>query len=358
MTRSDMKINKHKVAVVADPHLGLHLSSSAWHEISLDFAQWLKQSLLDKDIKDIIFLGDIVDNRNEVSVTTLHVLYKFFKILEDFNIIIIPGNHDCYYTKRSDVHSLGTLNDWPNIEVIDKPLAVNIFNKSMIFCPWNTPLVNVNCCDILFGHFEINTFKMNAGRVCDIGVDSQDILAKAPLTLSGHFHRREERVYKSGKKIVYVGSPYEQSWGEYGDSKGIYLLDLHDNALEFIANTKSPKHVKIRLTELIAVGKITDNFKSEFNHNIINFIIDVEVDQKVIDTLLTKFYALNPVSVKTENILMTQNIVTTDDEMKFEGVDVKSDIINFITGLDGVENKNELTNYLVSVYDQCMENKK
>ena len=39
--------------------------------------------------------------------------------------------------------------------------------------------------------------------------------------------------------------------------------------------------------------------------------------------------------------------------MKFEGVDIKHDIINFIVSLDGVENKCELTNYLVNVYDQC-----
>ena len=44
--------------------------------------------------------------------------------------------------------------------------------------------------------------------------------------------------------------------------------------------------------------------------------------------------------------------------MKFEGVDVKVDIVNFIAGLDGVENKTELTNYLVNAYDRCMEDKK
>lgn len=354
-----MKIIQHEVALVADIHLGLHISSSVWHDISLNFAQWLKQTLLDRGVKDIIILGDVVDNRNEVSVTTLHAMYKFFKILEDFNIIIIPGNHDCYYSKRSDVHSLGTLNDWPNIEIVDKPLTVNMFNRTLSFCPWNVPLdaIPKAYSDVLFGHFEINTFKMNAGHVCGNGLDSQALLAKAGMILSGHFHRTEKRSYKNGE-IVYIGSPYEQSWGEYGDQKGIYLLDLHENALEFVSNDKSPKHVKIRLSELLAVGKITDNIKKEFNGNIINFIIDVEVDQKIIDALLAKFYALNPISVKTENLLLTQNIVSSDDEMKFEGVDVKVDIVNFIAGLDGVENKTELTNYLVNAYDRCMEDKK
>lgn len=352
-----MKIYKNKVAIVGDIHLGLHLSNAMWHEISINFAQWLKQTLIDKDIKDIIFLGDVIDNRNEVSVTTLHTMYKFFKILEDFNIVIITGNHDCYYSKRSDVHSIGTLNDWINIEVIDKPLTVNIFNKNLTFCPWNTQIENIPNCDIIFGHFEINTFKMNGRHVCEHGIDSQSLLERAPLILSGHFHSTDERNYKTGK-ILYAGSPYEHNWGESGDRKGIYLLDFHDNSLEFIPNQKSPKHIKIRLSELLAVGKITDNIKNEFNGNIISFVIDVEVDQKIIDTLITKFYALNPLSVKTENVLLTQNIISTNEEIVFEGVDIKHDIIEFINSLEAVENKEKIINYLTDVYDKCFEDKK
>ena len=44
--------------------------------------------------------------------------------------------------------------------------------------------------------------------------------------------------------------------------------------------------------------------------------------------------------------------------MIFEGIDVKSDIVKFITNLEEVDNKSELTNYLVNVYDQCIEEKK
>jgi DNA repair exonuclease SbcCD nuclease subunit len=353
-----MKICKNKIAIVGDLHLGLHQSNNMWHDISLDFAQWLKQTLTDKGIKDIVMLGDVLDNRNEVSVTTLHTLSKFFKALEDFNIIIITGNHDCYYSKRSDVHSIGTLSDWTNIEVVDKLLTVNMFNKTLSFCPWNTQPVDIPKSDIILGHFEINTFKMNGMHVCEHGVDSQALLDKAPLILSGHFHCTDDRNYKNGR-ILYAGSPYEQSWGEAGDPKGIYLLDLHDDALEFIENTKSPKHIKLRLSELLALGKITDNIKKEFQGNIITFVIDVEIEQKAIDALLVKFYALNPLSIKTENVLYAQNTISFDEEIKFEGVDIKKDIVEFIDKMiNDVENKDNLINYLMTVYDQCKEAKK
>lgn len=349
-----MNINKPVVAVLGDIHLGLHQSNSSWHDISINFAHWLKQTLTNNNIKDIIILGDVIDNRNEVPVTTLHVLNKFFKILEDFNIIIIIGNHDCYYSKRSDVHSIGTLSDWTNIDVIDKILTVNLFGKTLTFCPWNTQCSDIPGSDIVFGHFEINTFKMNSRHICEHGVNAQDLLNRSPLVLTGHFHATEERKYKNGR-ILYSGSPYEQNWGECGEPKGIYTLDIHTGDTQFIKNDKSPRHVKIRLSELMAVGKITDHIKEEFKNNIINFIIDVEVEQKVIDTLLTKFFALQPISIKTENLILANNIVSIDEEMKFEGIDIKSDIIDFINGLENVENKDKISNYLIDVFNQCNE---
>jgi len=349
-------ICKSKVAIVGDIHLGVHLSSNTWHEIGLNFAQWLRETLYDKGIQDIIFLGDIIHNRNEVSVTTLHVLCQFFKQLEDFNIIIITGNHDCYYSERSDVHSIGTLNDWKNIEVVDRLRSVHLFGKTLTFCPWNTSVTSIPKSDIVFGHFEINTFKMNGPHVCENGIDSSELLEKSPLILTGHFHCTDDRNYKNGR-ILYAGSPYEQSWGEYGDPKGIYTLDINTSALEFIPNTKSPKHVKIRLSELLAVGKITENFKKEFAGNIINFIVDTEIEQKAVDTLLAKFYALNPISIKTEYILPTEILVDTNEEIKFEGVNTKQDIIEFTNNLEAVDNKETLIKYLVDVFEKCNEDK-
>jgi DNA repair exonuclease SbcCD nuclease subunit len=351
-----MKIFNSRVAVVGDIHLGLHISNSMWHDISLNFGKWLKKTLIDKDIRDIIILGDVLDNRNEVSVPTLHVMSKFFKILEDFNVIIITGNHDCYYSRRSDVHSIGTLGDWSNITVVDTLVSVNLFNKNLTFCPWNTPIESIPKSDIIFGHFEINTFKMNGYHICETGFETQALLEKSPLIISGHFHCTEERNYKNGK-ILYAGSPYEHNWGERGDPKGIYILDIYENSLEFVANTKSPKHIKMRLSELLAIGKITDTIKNEFAGNIINFQIDEQIDQKIIDNLITKLYALNPLTLKTENIILSPDVVAVDEEITFEGIDIKTDIVDYVNNLGDVENKAKIVNYLMDAYEACKEQK-
>lgn len=356
MNRIFMKIYKNNVAIISDIHLGLHQANNMWHKISLDYAAWLRDQLHSKNIKDILVLGDIFDNRNEVAVPTLHLAYNFFKILEDFNIIMITGNHDCYYSKRTDVHSIATLDDWSNIKVIDKLLSVNLFGKTLTFCPWSTSIDDMPPSDIIFGHFEINSFKMNGSHMCEHGINAQELLKKSSLILTGHFHNTEDRQYKNGR-VIYVGSPYQQNWGESNEPKGFYILDIQNSAIDFIPNDFSPRHIKIKLSELIAVGKITDNLKKEFEGNIVNFIIDKEIDQDKVDKLLSKLYSLKPLSIKSENILFKTNIISSEEEISFEGIDIKHDIIQYINELEEVENKAELINYLTEVYDTCIKEK-
>lgn len=353
-----MKILNSRIAVISDLHIGLHHASSVWHDTSIQFCEWLNNKLTELGIRDILILGDVLDNRNEVSVTTLHTLYKCFKILENFNINITIGNHDCYYSKRSDVHSLGMLKDWPNVNVIDKTTTVNMFNKTLTFCPWHTDVSTIPKSDIIFGHFEINTFKMNGRHLCESGIHPSDILAKTGLVLTGHFHSTEKRVYKDGT-ILYTGSPYEQNWGEAGDPKGIYLLDIIDLDLQFIANTVSPKHKKIRLSEMLAIGSISNSIKNEFHKNIINLVIDSPIPQETIDSLVTKLYTLSPQSLKVDYLIPEEmQTVDVDITATYEGINIKSDILSFISSFDSIANKESVVKYILDVLDKCEQEQK
>lgn len=352
-----MNLIEPKIALVSDIHMGVHQSSDAWHQISLDFARWLKDTLQEKNIKDIVILGDVLHDKDEVAVTTLDILTDFFKILEDFNIIITIGNHDCYYMKRSDVHSLGSLGEWPNIEIIDKPISVNLFNKTLTFCPWHTNPDDIPKSDIIFGHFEINSFMMNGGYVCKDGIESSVLLEKAPFIISGHFHGTEIREYKKGR-IVYTGSPYQQNWGEANDPKGVYILDMPKNKLTFIDNNKSPKHIKIKLSELLAVG-VTESIKNDIRGNIVCFVIDEKIEQAYIDKILASFRALKPLSFThddiTEDDMLVNDILTGTENI---GIDIKSDIIHFVEQIENIVNKEEHMEYLEMVYELCKAGKK
>jgi DNA repair exonuclease SbcCD nuclease subunit len=352
-----MKLNIPKIAIISDIHMGVHQSSELWHQTSLNFASWLKNTLHERDIKDVVILGDVLHDKDEVAVTTLDILTDFFKILEDFNIIITIGNHDCYYMKRSDVHSLGSLGGWPNIEIVDELISVNLFNKTLTFCPWHANINDVPESDVIFGHFEINSFKMNTGYVCNNGINSSTLLDKAPLIISGHFHNTEVRDYKKGS-IVYTGSPYQQNWGEAGIPKGIYTYDILKNKMTFIENDYSPKHVNIKLSELLSVG-LTENIKNTIKGNIICFTIDEKIEQTYIDKILTSFSALKPLSLihddVTENDIIVNDMLSGTESI---GIDIKSDILHFVEHLENISNKDEHVEYLETVYEMCKSGKK
>jgi len=346
-----VKINKKRVACFSDFHLGIHQASFAWHKISLDFVKWLKQELLAQNIKDIIIPGDILDDRDTVSVTTLHFLPQFFKILDCFNIIISVGNHDCYYNRRSDIHSLGVLNDWENITIIDKITTITAHNRIITFCPWHINLDDVPKSDILFGHFDIQTFKMNGFKINENGIKSKQLLEKGDLIITGHYHLTQERVYQNGK-ILYLGSPYELNWGEANSPKGFYILDIDKMSYEFIINDKTPKHIKIKLSDLFEEGAITDRIKKMFKGNIVKFIVDIETRQTAIDDLIAKFYLLKPLELK---IVYEYVQKFKAEDMLFEslGVNVQTDLTEFVQNLDFVEQKDDIIKYLNDIYSRA-----
>ena len=79
-----MKIVQNKIACISDIHIGVHQASGMWHKISIDYAHWLKDDLLNRGTSDLFIPGDILDDRNDVPVLTLHYLTEFFKILDCF----------------------------------------------------------------------------------------------------------------------------------------------------------------------------------------------------------------------------------------------------------------------------------
>ena len=215
-------IKKSRVCLISDLHLGVHSNSILWHEIALKWAEWLSKDLKRNNIKDIVFCGDWHHNRDEISVNTLHVSAQILDILEEFNIIMITGNHDMYYKHRNDVHSLSIFKNRKNIQIVDKPTPVEWFDKKITLCPWGTSLKDVLESDILIGHFEIESFKMNQIKVCEDGYKIKDMLTLAPLVISGHFHIRHEKTYGSGT-IMYVGNPFQMDFGDVDNDKGYYI---------------------------------------------------------------------------------------------------------------------------------------
>ena len=347
-----MKINfnNRRVCCVSDIHVGVHQNSSMWHDITLEWARWLKTELKNNKITDMIIPGDLFHYRDEIAVNTIHKVNEMLELWKDFNIVLLVGNHDAFYKDRSEINSLCILKGWPNITVIDEPTLVEYKGKKLMFCPWGTYLNQIEQSDIIFGHFEIQSFKLNQHKVCEDGIKSSMLLDRAPLTITGHFHLREERDYKQGK-ILYLGNPYQMDFGDVGGRKGWYDLDLVTGDYKFHENKISPKHEKIRLSEIVKHDGIDASLTKLFNNNIIKIIIDLPVASDDMDILLKKFLELNAKSITADyDVNFNKFGLDEDQEYDLSGVDIPVAIEEFVNMLEDVPNKQEIIEYTIDLY--------
>jgi DNA repair exonuclease SbcCD nuclease subunit len=341
-------IKSKEVGVFSDIHIGLGQDSSVWHKSVLAFAEWVKDVYSARGINDIIIPGDIFHNRNEISVNTLTIAKEFFSILKDFRIFISTGNHDCYYKDRSDVNSITMLDGWDNIIIIDKePLIINANGKKVSLIPWGTEVKDIPESNICFGHFEIKSFHMNSYKICDHGFESESLLDKSPFVLSGHFHKRELRKYDKGK-ILYVGSPYQQNFGDVDDSRGVYILNIESEDIEFIENTISPKHIRVYLEKLLNGEQDSTFLKENVPNNMVSFVIDKSIVPEKLSLISSKIQNLNPKFFRVDYKL-SESYEEGNTTNEYSAVDIQKSIEDFVETLE-VQHKAEIINYLTQLY--------
>lgn len=237
--------------LIADPHLGLYNDVDLWHRVTLDMYSCAIDTCKRRNINKIIVLGDFFNERKHLNIKTLSVALKIGKLLNEFQTFLILGNHDTFYKDRLLPSSLQLFDKYENIEIIDKPYELD----DLLLLPWNaTPPVKQDKYDAILGHFAINSFATNDSFIYNVegGTEPSDF-KKAKIVLSGHFHNP----MKKGN-IVYLGSPFQQRFGDSDAPRGYYILN--NGELELIEFTNSPKFYKIYTKDKLDKKKITGNF--------------------------------------------------------------------------------------------------
>lgn len=344
-------IKSSKVGMFSDIHIGLGQDSSIWHNNILEFADWVADLYDKRGISEIIIPGDIFHNRNEISVNTLSIAKDFFEKLSGFQIYISTGNHDCYYKDRTDINSISLLGKWNNITLIDKePTLFKIAGSEKILSmiPWGVEPKDIPTSDICVGHFEITSFKMNTYKICEHGLDSKDLFLKSPYIISGHFHNRTHRKYDRGE-ILYLGSPYQQNFGDVDSERGVYIFDLHNKQFEFIENQKSPTHQKIFLSHILSKQIDSEYLKKYVPNNMISFVIDTNITSDKISLISSKIQKLNPKFFRTDYQNFDLNVSLSATNNLYDSIDIPQNINDFIEALD-VSHKSEISSYLNELY--------
>jgi DNA repair exonuclease SbcCD nuclease subunit len=339
-----MNLNSKKIGCFSDIHLGLGQDSEMWHKISLDFAKWASDFYKKNEIDEIIIPGDIFHNRSQISVETLSVAKQFFDFFKEFKVIISAGNHDSYLKNTSIINSISLLDGWNNITIVDKePFVIKTkVGKTISLIPWGVDIDQMPSSDIMFGHFEINSFHMNSYKICEHGMNYGNLLKKAKTVISGHFHKKDHKVYEKGQ-IVYLGSPYQHNFGDMFDERGIYIFDIEKETFQFIENNISPKHYKIYTSDYIEkeTNKLIEN-------NIVSLVVDKKIEQDEFLNLYSKILKSNPLSVRSEYEELEKE-EKKEDESDYNSGNLLKDIENYIDSMK-INNKKEVADYIKQLY--------
>ena len=333
-----------RIAFIADLHLGVHQDSHQWHDIVLRYACWLRDALHEEGVRKLVVAGDIFHNRHEIGVNTLHTASKLFHILSDFDITLLVGNHDARLKNSSEINSIALLAN-SKITVYQDLKVIHAGEKILAFVPWGVPISAVPKCDIIVGHLEITNFRVACNRICDFGEQTESILDKAKLTISGHFHYRDHRKYENGD-ILYLGSAYELDFGDRDTQKGISILSLDTGDIKFIPNDKSPKHKKILVSDIIEKRHNSKTLQADIHNNIVSLYVDRNISTHAIDLLLAKCTQYKPLQIRTELDIYEKAQLVKDVEAL--SIDIDTALSEFINLLDIQASKRD-------VLDKCLD---
>lgn len=330
--------------LIGDIHAGV--KSTVEHYVKYQEKEFDKaiQYAKKHNIKRIVFLGDIFNDRKNIYIPTLQLIKRKFEELSktDIKFYIIIGNHDAFYKNTNGINSpkevFGHLNP-KKIKIIDKECLEEIIDgKSFTFVPWITKdvfdktvkYIKNSSADYCLGHFEINGFVMNNTNLCKNNF-RPSIFSEFKQVFSGHFHTKS-----SSKNILYTGSLCEIDWSDFGVDKGFYHLDIPSGKLKFIKSDT-------KIFRKVLIGK-TFNFD---DIDIINSFLKIYINRKMTTKERTQLGDLISKNISYEII---DNTILNDidsDDTTFESEDFhdivkacveiqeindtdKADIISFI----------------------------
>jgi DNA repair exonuclease SbcCD nuclease subunit len=238
--------------LLCDIHLGLHKASDIWHSVSINLIKSVIDICVKRNIKKIDILGDFFHERKNIHAKTLDSAISIAELLKNFDVTIIPGNHDVFHKDTIIPTSLDIFSEYKNIEVIKEVEC----REDLVYCPWNKTdeLLNKQCNDkILLGHLEINGFATSEHYIYNGSKLNIDFFKKFKKVYTGHFHVPSEI-----GNIKYLGAPFQMNFGDVGGYRGFHILDENDN-LEFIEFTDAPKYTIISTRRLPKLEEIQNN---------------------------------------------------------------------------------------------------
>lgn len=352
-----------KIAILGDTHFLVRNGSKSFNSYFEKFYDTVFfPYLLNNNIKTVVQLGDIFDNRKTTHLQGLSECKRYFfdKFNEyDIDLITLVGNHDSFFKDTISVNSPRLLlGEYERVQIIDKPSLKNIHGIDIVFLPWicqenydkSMETIKNSTSDFCFGHLELRDFAMHKGILCEEGMEP-NIFDRFEFTFTGHYHHRSNK-----GNIYYLGTPYELTWHDDSDPKGFHIFDFESRQLEFINNPYKMFN-KIYYDDLsnpeILKESIENGLFEHYSNSYIKVIVKNKDNPYLFDLFLDNLYKINPIDLvvieEVSEVLAEQldDIDETEDTMTI--------LSKYIDNIKTKElNSNRLKMILSSLYNEAM----
>lgn len=214
-------------------------------------------------------LGDTTDDRTAVPVPAIDaVCYGLGQFPQSQWNLKLIGNHE-QYLRNTNVH-IGEM-FMPFFNVVPGNQAFTQGNTRILCCSYPACIADTaqwigdqhklaqkaGQKVILLGHFSVMGCMTGDGRLLE-GMP-KDIVSWADLGLLGHIHKPQSIT----KRIHFIGSPFQQNWGERGEEKRVAIVDISTATVKWVLITGFPLYQSVGLEEFKELCSVEteDRFK-------------------------------------------------------------------------------------------------
>ena len=355
-----------KIAAVGDVHYGEHRQDEAHMELIDEF---FDREFIQKrpDVDVIIICGDYFHSRDSKKTITLnHAFLNICKLAEVYHVYLIVGNHDMFEKYTLKNHSLEVFKMIPNVSVIDRPVFMSN-DDTILLTPWicNEDDWN-NLIDVtnkytpkyVFGHFEFNGFKMNDHHT--IKSPYSYTALNTTYIYTGHYHHRQIKNSKDGKRCCYIGSPFGFNFNDANDTERGYIIidtenDTHQEVnydqvqiLSMEANDFLDRYQELNLTQKDKVRVVLEN---GYDPIIENKVIDVFKEYPVFDYKITyKTTTKSLLEQQQQSQDETEEVIDSEDESDM--VDTSEEDVDAIQQADKALQELDIDKFVIEKLSQ------
>jgi DNA repair exonuclease SbcCD nuclease subunit len=199
-------------------------------------------------------LGDTTDDRTAIPVSVIDLLCDRMESFDgEWNVKLV-GNHE-QLLRDTRVHAGKMFRRF--FHVVEGCESIKVGKVNILCVSYHDDIEPVlkfvrqqpknNTGPILLvGHFQLAGCQMPSGTAAS-GFD-KEFFRFVNLGLLGHVHRPQQL-----GNLHYVGSPFQQNWGESGEDKRVAVLDITDDSIDvtWVPLGGFPSYRQVGLDEFI-----------------------------------------------------------------------------------------------------------